>query len=118
MVVETASGNTHYWFAVEGEIEDMRTKIKLLVNGKRLPIDVKATGYVMWPGSTIGTKPYTFREGKGLKPPEDLEPLPKSVIELLANAERTRTITRSLVNTTFGTPELERLRNYIRRLMQ
>src|SRR5687768_9264078 len=51
MQVETASGNWHLWFRLDDAVEDLRSKIKILVDGERLPIDVKATGYVLLPPS-------------------------------------------------------------------
>jgi len=83
MQVETASGNWHLWFSVPREVEDLRTRIRLVVRGQRLPVDLKATGYVLLPGSRIGEDRYQFRDGKGLKRPEDLLPLPESFLALV-----------------------------------
>jgi len=88
MVVDTASLNTHYWFRLDRDTEEVRTKIKIAVEGaggerKKLPVDLKSTGYVLFPGSQINGRPYQFREAKGFKRPEDLAALPESVIDVL-----------------------------------
>lgn len=95
MQTETASGNWHLWFRLDGEIEGVRTKIKLLVEGRKIPVDVKATGYVLLPGSSIDGRQYRFREGKGLKRPEDLLPLPDSMLELIRGEREPETPTLS-----------------------
>lgn len=88
MQVETASGNWHLWLRLEEAREDLHTRIKLLIGGKRLPIDAKATGYVLLPGSKIGGREYRFRDGKGFKRPEELEPVSESFLELLSEQTR------------------------------
>jgi hypothetical protein len=99
MQVETASGNWHLYFQVVGMTEEMKTKIKIVLDGKKLPIDLKVSGYVMFPPSEINGKAYQFREGKGLKRPEDLEPLPQSVIDVVMS---TKNDTKAVVNNSGG----------------
>jgi len=90
MAVDTASGNAHYWFRLDQDTEEVKTKIRLVIEGKKLPLDIKSNGYVLFVGSHIGGKAYQFRDGKGFKPPEGLSPLPGSVIDVLMsqNVER------------------------------
>ena len=84
MQTETASGNWHLWVRLAEEIEGLSTRIRLVVDGEKVPIDVKATGYVLLPGSVIDGREYKFRSEKlGLKRPEELMPLPASFAELL-----------------------------------
>jgi hypothetical protein len=84
MQVLTAAGNWHLWFRLTEAAEEMRTKIKLLVEGRKLPVDVKATGYVLLPPSRIDSGEYRFRREKlGLKRPEELQPLPDSMLRLI-----------------------------------
>jgi hypothetical protein len=93
MQTETASGNWHLWFRLPDGAGDIRTKIKLLVEGRKLPVDVKASGYVLLPGSTIGGRAYRWREGRGLKRPGELVPVPDSLLALL-DAGRGRPVPR------------------------
>lgn len=90
MQVETASGNWHLWLRLEDAREGLRTRIRIVVGDTALPIDLKATGYVLLPGSTIGGREYRFRAGKGFKRPEELEPVSASFLELLRERARER----------------------------
>ena len=114
MVAVTASGNAHYWFRLEKAVEDLHTKIRLLVEGKKLPVDVKATGYVLLPGSKIGGKEYRAKEGKGLKKPAELNPLPASFLELLAKpAIENKVGTESATNSNKIGTAIESVRKYV-----
>jgi hypothetical protein len=96
MQTETASGNWHLWLRLGKEVADLSSRIRIVVEGAKVPIDAKATGYVLLPGSRVGGKEYRFRDGKGLKRPEELMPLPDSFLELLTEKpEVTQTIART-----------------------
>lgn len=88
MQTETASGNWHLWFRLTEARADLRSRIKFVVAGRKLPIDVKATGYVLLPGSRIDGREYRFRAGKGFRRPEELEPVSASFLELLREQTR------------------------------
>jgi hypothetical protein len=114
MATVTASGNAHYWFSLEREADALHTRIRLLVEGRRVAVDVKATGYVLLPGSTIGGRAYTFREGKGFKRPGDLNPLPASFLELL---KRPRPEAPRVAPAATVDRMIERARNYVQAIV-
>jgi hypothetical protein len=107
MQAETASGNWHLWFRLPEGIAELRTRIGLL----SLPIDVKATGIVLMPGSSIGGKEYRFRDGRGFKRPEDLVLLPESLLALVTEQ---RTVTTRSVPLLVTDRDVQRLRHYVR----
>lgn len=116
MVTVTANGNSHYWFALPDITEELRTRIKFLVDGKKLAIDWKLTGYVLLPGSKLGGKEYRLKDGKGFKRPEDLGPIPESFLDWMNSLTARKEVT-NITPAQMTDRTVLRVRNYIRHIL-